>query len=126
MEMCTKFPSSVSSFVSFFSRAYYESRYTSEKAVRSGEEFGAAVHSVEALEVPLSDESSEACARNDGTISGFKLLFNCSTDEYIGVGREPHPYNGSTTEMVVGPDDLHQTNHRDECRKKQSTLFARQ
>lgn len=76
MEICAKLPSYFSSFICFLKRVYYRLSHTPEKAVRTWAGFGAAVHSVKALQVLLAVEPPEASVRDDDTVSGIELSFD--------------------------------------------------
>lgn len=87
---------------------------TSVSAIRSGVGFGEAVHSVKALQVALSRDALGHSIDEAGRIEGYGISFN-----YKRKTREDgHPYSGSKRGMYLGPDSLHEGNHRRECQRK--------
>lgn len=86
-----------------------------DRHIQAGVGFGAAEHSVKALQIALSGDSLGSGADEHGRIPGYNISFNFARCTTSGSG---HPYSGSKCGMYLGPDGRHEGDHDGPCREK--------
>lgn len=86
--------------------------------VRIGIGFGNGVHSAKALQIALSTNEPRLSADADGKVPGFGLSFNVSTLADHERKRKANPHTGEVSAVLLDPDDPHESNHGEQCRKR--------
>lgn len=77
---------------------------------------------MKALQVPLSPRPTQWNADENGILRGFGIPLNFQTGEFVGGGRQPGLFKGSTVGTMLAPNQPHEGNHGEECRKDHAGL----